>query len=186
MLTRDEKRVYEYICGRVGRGEGVSYREIVSAMGYGSVSTAAARVKSLEAKGFIIRDGRRSRSIRLTLKAETPKSTARVPMIDMERFRADKGVLSPENIVSEADFPLMGRAYDPMELFCVKIGGLKSENDSGLSNGDIAAAVKCSKTRGEGLWLAINDGRLTVSRAGGEALTNGLIVGKIIALIRWF
>lgn len=69
-LTVPQQKIVRFLEERERRGEGPpTYREICKHFGYSSTKAAADHVAALERKGFVIRDKKRARGIRLVRKA---------------------------------------------------------------------------------------------------------------------
>lgn len=72
-----------------GHGYGPSYREIMRALDYKSVSTVAIHVDNLIAKGHLVKRERSARSLEVINHVATPKSTERVTKAE-EKWLVDR------------------------------------------------------------------------------------------------
>ena len=72
-MNDKEKRVFEYIKGRIEEGYAPSIREMCSALGIRSTSTAARYVNTLVAEGYLDKVDGCKRAIKLTNKEEIVK-----------------------------------------------------------------------------------------------------------------
>ena len=66
-LTEKQQQVYNVLVKQISSGFPPSVREICSATGIKSTSTVHAILNALEEEGYIIRDAKNSRSIRLDM-----------------------------------------------------------------------------------------------------------------------
>lgn len=65
--TKKQKELLSFIDGFIkGNGYGPSYREVMRALGYKSVSTVATHIDNLIAKGYLVKRTYSARSIELT------------------------------------------------------------------------------------------------------------------------
>ncbi len=65
--TKKQKELLNFIDGFIkGNGYGPSYREVMRALEYKSVSTVATHINSLIAKGYLEKTGTSARSLRVT------------------------------------------------------------------------------------------------------------------------
>ena len=78
--SKKQQELLQFIDGFIkGNGYGPSYREVMRALGYKSVSTVAVHVDSLIAKGYLRKRDHSARSIEvITLRSETPKAEVNV------------------------------------------------------------------------------------------------------------
>ena len=78
--SKKQQELLQFIDGFIkGNGYGPSYREIMRALGYKSVSTVAVHVNGLLAKGYIRKKDNSARSIEVvTLRNDAPKQMVAV------------------------------------------------------------------------------------------------------------
>lgn len=94
--TKKQQELLQFVDGFVkGHGYGPSYREIMRAIGYKSVSTVATHIDQLIAKGYMQKtdNSARSLSVTTTRQAESPRaitSTEAVRYLEGLRVRLEK------------------------------------------------------------------------------------------------
>ncbi len=78
--TRKQQELLQFIDGFIkGNGYGPSYREVMRALGYKSVSTVAIQIDGLIARGYLRKRDRSARSIEvITLRDERSSAPSRV------------------------------------------------------------------------------------------------------------
>jgi SOS-response transcriptional repressor LexA len=70
--TKKQQDLYQYIAGFLStHNYAPSYREIMTALGYKSVSTVAVHVDGLISKGYLVKTDKSARSIRLASEVST-------------------------------------------------------------------------------------------------------------------
>lgn len=85
--SKKQQELLSFVDGFIkGNGYGPSYREIMRALGYKSVSTVAIHIDNLIAKGYLARRDNSARSLEVvTLRAENAESTGNeVPKPDID------------------------------------------------------------------------------------------------------
>ena len=89
--TKKQQELLRFIDGFIkGNGYGPSYREVMRALGYKSVSTVATHVDTLIAKGYLRKgDGYSARSLEVTT-PDQPTTTSSVMTAEAELRRALK------------------------------------------------------------------------------------------------
>lgn len=140
-LTPNEKKTYEYI-SRTIREEGFapSVRDICNACGIKSTATVHAYLSKLEEKGWIKREGGKSRALRVEEpSAVERRRTAKIPVLGS--IRAGMPILAVENHEDYIDFPIMNRAWAYNELFALRVKG-ESMIGAGILDGDIVIVKK--------------------------------------------
>ncbi len=77
--SKKQQELLQFIDGFIkGNGYGPSYREVMRALGYKSVSTVAVHIDGLIAKGYLRKRDHSARSIEVvTLRSDVPKADAR-------------------------------------------------------------------------------------------------------------
>ena len=139
-----------------------SVREICTATGIKSTSTVHAILGALEEEGYIMRDPKNSRSIRLDMGA--PSSM--VPLVG--RITAGKPILAVEEIEDYIPYP----SKDADGLFALKVVGL-SMRDAGILDGDIIVADKNKPCRSGDIVVGMDGDDATVKRL---LIKNGQII----------
>lgn len=202
-LTKRQQQVYDYIEQYIeAKGFGPTVREICEAVGLSSPSTVHVHLKTLEEKGFIVRDSLKSRSIALPHKEESEglgaqafERTVTLPLVG--QVAAGEPILAEQNIEDTLTLPteLVGDSAS----FLLTVHG-ESMIEAGINDGDWIV-IKQQKTahNGEIVVALIEDGA-TVKRFYKESdhirlqpenssmepiiVSNCAIVGKVVAVLR--
>ncbi len=161
-LNEKQTAVYNFLVQKISDGFPPSVREICTATGIKSTSTVHAILNVLEDEGYILRDPKNSRSIKIDMGA--PSSM--VPLVG--RITAGKPILAVEEIEDYIPFP--SKSSDG--LFALKVVGL-SMRDVGILDGDIIIADKTKPCK---------NGDIVVGMDGDEATVKRLLIknGEII------
>ena len=190
-LTRGEKRVYDYLLRHIeANGYSPSVRDIASAVGFASSSTVHLYLSRLEEKGYVEREQKKSRSVRLTEGAHG------VPLVG--RVHAGLPVESEEYIDGYID---IGGAlsYPKEKLFALNVVG-DSMVDAGIYEGDVVIVLKDADVSDGDTVVAMVDGEVTIKtlyRESGHVrlqpenktyapiiTDTAEILGKVVTLIR--
>ncbi|MDE5862026.1 MAG: transcriptional repressor LexA, partial [Ruminococcus sp.] len=132
MSKSKEIAVFNYIKRRLSDGISPSVREITSAMGFKSTSTAQRYINMLVEHGFIEKTGSINRSLKL------PNSTiTSVPVIGT--VTAGTPITAIEDITGYVGFE--APEINPNELFALKLRG-ESMIKAGIFDGDIVIVHK--------------------------------------------
>lgn len=106
--SKKQQELLSFVDGFIkGNGYGPSYREIMRALGYKSVSTVAIHVEGLIAKGYLARRDKSARSLEIV--SLRPNEIAAKPQSGDASFEAqlrakiDEAELSPEQSRQVAD-----------------------------------------------------------------------------------
>ena len=161
-LSEKQQQVYNFLVKQMASRFPPSVREICTATGIKSTSTVHAILSALEDEGYIMRDPKNSRSIRIDMGAPSTM----VPLVG--RITAGKPILAVEEIEDYIPYP----SKDADGLFALKVVGL-SMRDAGILDGDIIVADKNKPCR---------SGDIVVGMDGDEATVKRLLVknGQII------
>ena len=161
-LTEKQAAVYNFLVKALSKGIPPTVREICDYTKIKSTSTVHAILSALEENGYIERDARFSRAIRI---AGSP-STSQVPVIG--RVTAGQPILAVEEIEDYIPYA----TGDATGLFALRVVGL-SMRDAGILDGDIVIADKDAVSR---------SGDIVIGMDGDEATVKRLLVkdGKII------
>ncbi len=125
MLTERQKRVLDYIAGRLKDGYSPTIREIAEHFGFSSTGTVRDYIKALERKGYISRKRKIARGIRIN------KPLSSIKVIGNIHAGDPKLALQDEIGNLPLDFGLdYGR-----ELFALRVKG-DSMKDAGILEGD--------------------------------------------------
>ncbi len=161
-LSEKQQLVYNFLVKQVSAGIPPSVREICTSTGIKSTSTVHAILNALEDGGYIIRDPKNSRSIRIDMGA--PSSM--VPLVG--RITAGKPILAVEEIEDYIPYP----SKDAEGLFALKVVGL-SMRDAGILDGDIIVADKNKPCRSGDIVVGMDGDEATVKRL---LIKNGEII----------
>ncbi len=161
-LTEKQQLVYSFLVKQMASGFPPSVREICTATGIKSTSTVHAILGALEEEGYIIRDPKNSRSIRL----DTGSPASMVPLVG--RITAGKPILAVEEIEDYIPYP----SKDAEGLFALKVVGL-SMRDAGILDGDIIVADKNKPCRNGDIVVGMDGDEATVKRL---LIKNGQII----------
>ncbi len=156
-LSEKQMSVYNYLKKAMNGSIPPTVREICEATGIRSTSTVHAVLSALEKNGYITRDSKTSRGIRLTGTAET----SMVPLVG--RVTAGQPILAVEEIEGYIPCPISSERSDG--LFALRVQGL-SMRDAGILDGDIIIADKDIESR---------DGDIVVALIGDEATVKRLV-----------
>ncbi len=158
-LSENQRLVYDYLVKKLSAGNiPPTVREICAATGIKSTSTVHAILNALEEEGYINRDSKSSRAIRL----DTEFEASMVPLIG--RVTAGQPILAVEEIVDYIPYP----TKEADGLFALKVQGL-SMKDAGILDGDIIVADKNAPCR---------NGDIIIGMDGDEATVKRLVIGK--------
>ena len=153
VLSQKEREILDYIIQRSQSSVPPSVREICSALGYKSTSTAHKYLKLLEEKGYLQKDSGKNRSIRLQ-----GESSAQVPLIGT--VAAGQPILAVENI---EDYIPVKTSYNPHDLFALRVQG-ESMIGIGILPDDIIVARKTPVAQNGEIVVAMIDEGATVKR----------------------
>ena len=112
-LTQKQEAVYNFLVKKMKNGIPPTVREICTATGIKSTSTVHAILNALEEEGYIIRDAKYSRAIRL----ENDFDASMVPLVG--RVTAGQPILAVEQIEDYIPYP----TKDAEGLFALKVVG---------------------------------------------------------------
>ncbi len=189
-LNDYQKKILEYIRSRVTDGVPPSVREICEATGLKSTSTVHTYLRVLEERGYITRDPKLNRSIRL---AGDPSVS--VPVLGV--VTAGMPILAVEEI--EGYVPFSAARASGRELFALRVKGDSMVN-AAILDGDIVVVEKTPVARNGEIVVALIEDEATVKRFYKEngrfrlqpendsyapIIVNELsILGRVIACIR--
>ena len=152
-LTPKQEAVYNFLVKKMQNGIPPSVREICVATGIKSTSTVHAILGALEEQGYILRDAKYSRAIRL----ENNFDASMVPLVG--RVTAGQPILAVEQIEDYIPYP----TKDPDGLFALKVVGF-SMRDAGILPDDIVIADKNAPCRSGDIIIGMDDDEATVKR----------------------
>lgn len=152
-LTEKQAAVYAYLVKALGSGIPPTVREICNDTGIKSTSTVHAILSALEENGYIVRDAKYSRSIRIA----GTGNTAQVPVLG--RVTAGQPILAVEEIEDYIPYP----TKDSDGLFALRVVGY-SMRDVGIMDGDIVVADKNAIAKSGDIVIGMDGDEATVKR----------------------
>ena len=152
-LNERQSLVYNCIVRQLSEGLPPTVREICRETGITSTSTVHAILGVLEDEGYIVRDAKYSRAIKLS----NDYNSAMVPLVG--RITAGKPILAVEEIEDYIPYP----SKDADGLFALKVVGY-SMKDVGILDGDIIVADKNSPCRNGDIVVGMDGEEATVKR----------------------
>lgn len=193
MLKDKELAVFNYVRNRINGGFSPSVREIMTAMGFKSASTAQRYIENLVSAGYLEKTGNLNRTLRL------PSSmTVSVPVIGT--VTAGQPVTAYQDIKGYTGFET--RKISPQDLFALTIKG-DSMINAGILDGDIVVVESTPYAENGDIVVALIDGEsATVKRFFKESghfrlqpendtmepiiLDSVEILGKVVGVKRYY
>lgn len=161
-LTEKQRRVLDFIIGRVKAGRPPTVREIGEQFGMRSTGTVRDYLSALEKKGYIRRSERSSRGIELLGLEETHDDrSGTIPIIG--RIAAGQPVLAVEN--EEGRIPISRGFFGNYDrLFALRISG-SSMIEDGIFDGDLVVIREQSvASNGEIVAVCVDNDEATLKR----------------------
>lgn len=152
-LSANQEKVYKFLVKRLDGGLPPTVREICEATGIHSTSSVHAILNFLEENGYIVRDAKFSRAIRLN----RDFNSSMVPLVG--RITAGQPILAVEQIEDYIPYP----TGDSEGLFALKVVGLSMKN-AGILDGDIVIADKNAPCRSGDIIIGLDGDSATVKR----------------------
>lgn len=152
-LTEKQQSVYNFIVKQMSGGFPPTVREICNNTGIKSTSTVHAILGVLEEEGYIVRDAKYSRAIKLDMEYDS----SMVPLVG--RITAGKPILAIEEIEDYIPYP----SRNAEGLFALKVVGYSMKN-VGIMDGDIIVADKNSPCRSGDIVIGMDGEEATVKR----------------------
>lgn len=158
-----EQEILDFINEQVHeKGYPPSIREICAAVGLNSPSTVHTYLKKLEEKGQLVKDGSKTRAIRLTeteaeRMAEPISEYLSVPVVG--NVAAGTPILAAENVMET--FPLPMVFAKNKNVFMLKVKG-DSMINAGIFNGDYVIVTQQETARNGDIVVALLDDSATV------------------------
>ena len=203
-LTARQKSVYEFIESYIlQKGYGPTVREIAEAVHLSSPSTVHVHLKTLEEKGYIVRDPLKSRSIALPNKHEPEEAfgsegsndTLSLPLVG--NVAAGEPILAEQNVETTMQLPT--EIVGDSASFILAVHG-ESMIEAGINDGDYVVVKEQQVARNGEIIVALIDDGATVKRFYKEKdhirlqpenssmepiiTRNCAIVGKVVAVLR--
>ncbi|HCH28159.1 MAG TPA: transcriptional repressor LexA [Ruminococcaceae bacterium] len=152
-LNEKQNAVYNFLVHRLSNGVPPSVREICHATGIKSTSTVHSILTALEEYGYITRDPKFSRAIRIANEFDS----SFVPVVG--KVTAGKPILAVEEIENYIPYPVKNADG----LFALKVSGY-SMKDIGILDGDIVIADKNKTCKSGDIIIGMDDESATVKR----------------------
>jgi repressor LexA len=152
-LNEKQQSVYNFIVKQKSSGFPPTVREICNNTGIKSTSTVHAILGFLEEEGYIVRDAKYSRAIKL----DAAHDASMVPLVG--KITAGKPILAVEEIEDYIPYP----SKNSEGLFALKVVGLSMKN-AGILDGDIIIADKNSPCRSGDIVVGMDGEEATVKR----------------------
>lgn len=203
-LTTRQKSVYEFIESYIlQKGYGPTVREIAEAVHLSSPSTVHVHLKTLEEKGYIVRDPLKSRSIALLGKHEQEEAfgstgssnTLSLPLVG--NVAAGEPILAEHNVETTMQLPT--EIVGDSASFILAVHG-ESMIEAGINDGDYVVVKEQQVARNGEIIVALIDDGATVKRFYKEndhirlqpenstmdpiITRDCAIVGKVVAVLR--
>jgi repressor LexA len=203
-LTSRQRSVYEFIESYIDqKGYGPTVREIAEAVSLSSPSTVHVHLKTLEEKGYIVRDPMKSRSISLPSKHESAEtygsegsdSNLKLPLVG--NVAAGEPILAEQNV--EATMSLPTELVGDSASFILSVHG-ESMIEAGINDGDYVVVKEQQVARNGEIVVALIEDGATVKRFYKEKdhirlqpenstmepiiTRDCAIVGKVVAVLR--
>lgn len=203
-LTTRQKSVYEFIESYIlQKGYGPTVREIAEAVHLSSPSTVHVHLKTLEEKGYIVRDPLKSRSIALPSKHEQEEAfgstgssnTLSLPLVG--NVAAGEPILAEHNVETTMQLPT--EIVGDSASFILAVHG-ESMIEAGINDGDYVVVKEQQVARNGEIIVALIDDGATVKRFYKEndhirlqpenstmdpiITRDCAIVGKVVAVLR--
>lgn len=191
MLNEKTRAVYEYIKAATEDGLSPTVREICSALGLNSTSTAHRYIEALVEEGLIEKTGNKNRTIRLAGRGAT-----RIPLVG--NVAAGQPITAVEDITDYINVQLDRNYSNP--LFALNIKG-ESMIECGIFDGDIVVCEKMPTVRNGEIAICMVDDEATCKRFYKEdghyrlqpenssmepiIVDSCEILGKVVAVIRY-
>ncbi len=162
-LTERQRAILDVIRASLDeRGYPPSVREIGDAVGLSSPSSVHAQLESLEARGYLRRDGSKGRAMELgrdpvTNLARRPGASRNVPLVG--EIAAGSPILAEERV--ETVLPLPKELVGDGELFMLTVRG-ESMIEAGVLDGDLVVVRAQPKVEQGEMCAALIDGAATV------------------------
>ena len=154
-LTEKQAQIYKFLVKTMSGPVPPTVREICCATGIKSTSTVHAVLKSLEDEGYISRDPKCSRAIRI----EGACESSQIPLLG--KVTAGQPILAVEEIEDYIPYPISAAGAE--SLFALRVVGL-SMRDAGILDGDIIVADKDAAWHSGDIVVALIEDEATVKR----------------------
>ena len=169
-VTPKQQQVLDYVAAHIQeKGYPPSVRDICSAVGFKSTSSAHAYLEALEKKGLLHKDASKTRALKVT-SSSTPSPSNVTPFPDVAtreivnvpivgKVTAGQPILAVENI--EDSFPVPLEFVGNQDAFMLKVRG-ESMIEAGILDGDFVLVSKQSTARNGDIVVALIEDEATV------------------------
>lgn len=128
--TKKQKELLNFIDGFIkGNGYGPSYREIMRALDYKSVSTVATHVDGLIARGWLVKKDNSARSLKVLMPSEGELHT--VAPVSVPTITAEKEILDKIELLKGEGYDLRSHEIKILQE-ALEILGYQAVRDSHL------------------------------------------------------
>ena len=156
-LIRREK-IYEYVYGRLVKGDPPSIREVQQAVGFKAVESARIHLDALVEEGRLVKKDGHSRSYALPPEVWAQHTSSGVPILG--QVQAGSLTLAMQEV--EGYIPT-SREREGEQLFALRVKG-ESMKDAGILPGDLVIVRRQETARTGDVVIAIVDDEATVKR----------------------
>ncbi len=161
-LTEKEQAILDYIKENLTRnGYSPSIRDIRRDLDIKSTSTVHTYLEKLEKKGYIQKEGGKSRTLRVDalVSGEAPVSRPMIPIVG--RVTAGLPILAVENNEGYVAYPFEKKGAATRALFALKVTGT-SMIEAGILDGDIVIVERSQVAENGDIVVALIDDEATV------------------------
>lgn len=200
-LNEKERAMYEYIVKSIKEnGFAPSVRDIKIALDIKSTSTVHTYLTKLEEKGYIYKEGNKSRTLRTT--DEKSHATMAVKLPVLGQIAAGQPILASETYDDTDTIEIsVGGKYTESDLFALRVSG-ESMINIGIMDGDVIIVLRTPHADNGDIVVAMVDDSATVKRFFKEDghfrlqpendtmepiyADEVAILGKVVASVRYF
>lgn len=200
-LNEKEQAMYDYIVRSIKEnGFAPSVRDIKIALGVRSTSTVHTYLSRLEEKGYIYKEGNKSRTLRTTENASSTGTAVKLPVLG--QIAAGQPVFATETYDDTDTIEVsVGGKYTESDLFALRVSG-ESMVNIGIMNGDVIIVLRTPHADNGDIVVAMVDDSATVKRFFREDghfrlqpendtmepiyADEVAILGKVIASVRYY
>lgn len=127
--TKRQKELLSFVDGFIqGHGYGPSYREIMRALGYKSVSTVAIHIDGLIAKGYLNKRDNSARSLEVVTTQFSPNKPVKTVTSAQEKWIVDAVTSRFDAYEKQADGDLLDELY--VLIAALKVLGLDAAHEA--------------------------------------------------------
>ena len=161
-LSEKEQLIFDYIKKVIEeKGYSPSIRDIRRDLDIKSTSTVHTYLEKLEKKGYIQKEGGKSRTLRIDSVAVGEGATPRPIIPIVGRVTAGMPILAVENHDGYIAYPFDSKKVAGKQLFALRVTGT-SMIDAGIFDGDIVIVERCQFAENGNIVVALIDDEATV------------------------